>query len=277
MVADRLPISDRGLQFGDGVFETMLCLDGVPLRLDGHWARLQDGCTRLGIPVPAAARSHLLAAVGALGERRLVAKLVVTRGCTERGYKFPPDLVPNWVLTISKAPALPPELRAHGVAVRMCSTRLAREDAQLVGLKHLNRLTQILARREWNDEFHEGLLLDTDGNLAEGCGSNVFLVLGGRLVTPSMEHGGVHGIMRRSVLEAARALRLPVDARPVLPAELRAADEVFLTNAVQGVLPVRSIDTMIYAAAGPVTRRLSGHLNDLPVSTAPAGAIGNAP
>jgi 4-amino-4-deoxychorismate lyase len=267
VAAHELPITDRGFQYGDGIFETIFCLSGVPLRLDAHWARLTLGCERLGIAVPDA-RGALLQAVRAQGDRRVVAKLVVTRGCSERGYRIPDDIGPNWVLTVSEAPDLPREARERGVAVRMCRTRLAHEDEQLVGLKHLNRLTQVMARREWGAEYYEGLLLDMDGHLSEGCASNVFIVTGGRLATPALARGGVHGVMRRSVMVAARTLGVPANERLVRPEELFAADEVFLTNVVQGVVPVRTVEARHYAV-GPFTKRLVAHFDATPDTDPP--------
>jgi 4-amino-4-deoxychorismate lyase len=247
-------VADRGLQFGDGVFETMLCHAGAPLDFDAHWARLRHGCDRLGFACPDV-RPAVIEAVRRHADRRAVAKLIVTRGCSQRGYRAAVDPVANWILTLSEAPKVDPRIYETGVAVTVCRTRLAREDDRLVGLKHLNRLTQVLARSEWADEFHDGLLLDHGGAVVEGSASNVFTVTKGALVTPDLATGGVNGIVRRRVLAHARATDLSVQERTLTRAELESADEVFLTNSVYGVVPVRSIGFTRYPV-GAVARRM---------------------
>lgn len=251
-------VEDRGLQFGDGLFETMLCLAGTPVDIDLHWNRLSLGCERLGIACPPV-RARMLADIAEHGGPRAVAKLIVTRGNSQRGYHCAPETRPNWVLRISKAPEVPRSVYEQGVDVTVCRTRLSVEDPLLAGMKHLNRLPQVLARREWNDEYHDGLLTNPCGQVVEGCASNLFIARGGALITPDLSLGGVEGIVRQRVLSQARLAGIACEVRAVELAELDLADEVFLTNSIYGIVPVRSVRTQRYAV-GPVTQALLRHI-----------------
>ncbi|WP_437677702.1 aminodeoxychorismate lyase [Sorangium sp. So ce131] len=249
-------VFDRGLQFGDGLFETMLCLDGAPNNFEQHWERLSNGCVRLGIGCPDV-RMEVLAAVRDWGRQRAVAKLIVTRGSSERGYRCAKDVAPNWVLTIGDAPNISKAFYEAGVSVRICRTRLSVEDEQLAGLKHLNRLPQVLARREWEDEYHDGLMMNHLGHVVEGCSSNLFLVSGGTLRTPDLNACGVRGIVRQIVLDYATRVGIPCEVTSTVAGDVEQADEVFLTNSVYGVLPVRAVDARKYAIGGTTRRILS--------------------
>ncbi|WP_158616735.1 aminodeoxychorismate lyase [Corallococcus sp. CA054B] len=251
-------VLDRGLQFGDGLFETMLCVDGAAVDLEEHWLRLQEGCGRLGIQCPDI-RREVNAAIARWGTPRAVAKLVVTRGSTERGYRCAASVRPNWVLTLSDAPKHPLAHGSGGVAVKLCRTRVSLEDPQLAGVKHLNRLAQVLARREWEDEYHDGLMTDPGGRLIEGCTTNLFLVAGGTVRTPDLTACGVRGIVRQKVLDHAKASGIPCEVTQLGLQELERADEVFLTNSVFGVVPVGAVDGTKYGV-GPVTARLMREL-----------------
>jgi 4-amino-4-deoxychorismate lyase len=245
---DGVPASDialdRGLEYGDGLFETIAVLDGKPRLLARHLARLAAGCGRLGIEMPPAAT--LTAELGAAAREPGVGalKLIVTRGAGGRGYVSDPATAPRRWLA-----ALPPR-----VTVRWCSGRLA-EQPLLAGLKHLNRLEQVLARREWQDPaIAEGLMLDVHGRLVCGTMTNVFTVHGTEIVTPALTRCGVAGVMRAALIESFRAAGLPVTERDLEPRELAAAAEVFLTNALIGVWPVRAIGDLVLTP-GPVARQ----------------------
>lgn len=252
---DRLPAADRGLHFGDGVFETMAVRDGSPRMLDRHLDRLSEGAARLGFTPPD--RETLRAEALALGARadRAVLKLIVTRGSGGRGYAPPAASAARRVLILGPWRGRPDSEYRDGAAVRFCRTRLAVNPA-LAGVKHLNRLEQVLARSEWNDPaFAEGLMLDTGGLVIEGTASNLFLVEAGGLRTPDLSGCGVAGIMRSRVLELARSAGLEASAGPVPPGRLADAGELFLTSSLLGILPVSRLDER-QLPVGPVTRRL---------------------
>ena len=245
---------DRGLEFGDGLFETIAIRGGAPRLLERHLARLAGGCARLAItPPPSAALRAELARAAATPGTGLV-KLIVTRGEGGRGYA-PGAAGPahRHVLALPARPR-PAAWPDAGVEVRACTTRLA-EQPLLAGLKHLNRLEQVLARGEWTDPaIAEGLMLDVHGRLVCGTMTNVFTVLGQELVTPALGRAGVAGVMRAALLEAFRAHGERVTERDVDPAELATAREVFLSNALIGVWPVRALGALRWPA-GPLARR----------------------
>jgi 4-amino-4-deoxychorismate lyase len=251
-------VRDRGLQFGDGLFETMLCVEGSAVDFVEHWARLHESCHRVGIVCPAI-QDEVTAAICKWGAPRAVAKLIVTRGSTDRGYRCAPSVRPNWVLTIADAPEHPLSNGNAGVAVKLCRTRISVDDPRLAGLKHLNRLAQVLARQEWDNEYHDGLMADHNGQIIEGCASNFFLVVDGILRTPDLTTCGVRGIVRQKILDHSSTHGIPCEVTTVGMREIERADEVFLTNSVSGIVPVSSIDRMKFRT-GPTTERL---LNDL--------------
>ncbi len=252
---DTLSALDRGLLYGDGLFETLAVRNGAPLRWERHLQRLLLGCERLSIPCPDIAALTTEALALCKGQARAALKLIVTRGGGGRGYRAPAQAQGTRILGCYPWPNYPPEHAREGVRVRLCDTRLARQPL-LAGLKHLNRLEQVLARAEWNDEdITEGLLFDREDHVIEATMSNLFLVHDGRLFTPELSDCGVAGIMRSMILEVAAILEIPCAIRPVARAELFAASELLLCNSLIGLWPVRQIDTL-RLVPGPVTRRL---------------------
>jgi 4-amino-4-deoxychorismate lyase len=243
---------DRGLAYGDGLFETLRVVDGqIPL-LARHLGRLARGCSRLGIPVPGwdilSARLHAAASQ----RRNGVLKLIVTRGPGMRGYAPPPAPVPSVFVLDDE---LPPE-RAGGLVLRDCALRLSEQPA-LAGIKHTNRLEQVLARAEWNDPaIDDGLMCDAAGRVVCTTRSNVFAAIAGRLVTPAVLRCGVEGVARGCVLDA---LGDAVEVRDVRREELDRADEIVVTNAVRGAQPVRRLGVRDYVL-GPWSARLAAAL-----------------
>jgi 4-amino-4-deoxychorismate lyase len=253
--------ADRGLAYGDGLFETMAASDGRIRRLDLHFDRLEEGCRRLEIPAPS--RSLLAQELDAHCPRqgRAVVKLIVTRGPGARGYLPPEPATPTRVLAISQWPAYPESYYRDGISMATCRLRLA-ENAALAGIKHLNRLEQVLAQLELRGHaIQQGLMLDASGYVVGGTSSNVFVAAAGALSTPSLARCGIKGVMRRAVLEAARTLGIRAEERDLSPAELAGADEVFVTNALFGIWPVTDLDGRRFAV-GPLTARLMAHLGD---------------
>lgn len=238
--AATLSVHDRGLLYGDGLFETLAVSGGRPLHWPRHLARLQRGCARLGIPAPDSTRLWEEALRVAGGAMRAVVKILVTRGQGARGYR-PVSGPATRIVSLHPAPEYPAAHGSAGVAVRWCSTRLGLNPA-LAGLKHLNRLEQVMARAEWDDpDIAEGLMLDTEGHVIEGTMTNLFAVLGATLVTPDLSSCGVCGITRERILEHARELGIPTRVGVLTPAELAEASEVFLCNSLIGLWPVRSL------------------------------------
>ncbi|MGZ8219157.1 aminodeoxychorismate lyase [Methylomagnum sp.] len=254
--ASSIEISDRGFQYGDGVFTTLPVRHGVPVFLPPHLARLERDCGRLIIPFPG--RDLLAQEAGRLCAAKPdgVLKIQITRGGGGRGYRPPDQPSPTRVLGLHPLPEYPADLAEKGVEVRFCQTRLGINPA-LAGIKHMNRLEQILARAEWPlGDIREGLMLDAEGHVTEGTMTNLFLAHRGKLVTPKLDLCGVAGVMRAVVLDAAAELGLAVEETRLVPAELFGADELFLTNSVIGVWPIRRIEDRDFPV-GPVTTEIS--------------------
>lgn len=231
---------DRGLQYGDGLFETMRVHDGRIALLSHHLDRVLLGCRRLHIPTPGRQLLQREILRAAADRPDAVLKLIVTRGIGERGYRAPQPCHPTRLVLCDDHP-----VRRAGdgkpVRVRLCRTRLS-DNTALAGLKTLNRLDSVLARNEWRDpRISEGLMLDRDGHIVCGTMSNVFIGRNGRFITPTLDRCGVAGVMRRWVLDTARRCRMNVREGRVSVAQLLRADEIFLTNAVIGIWTVGAV------------------------------------
>lgn len=201
-VEDRISADDRGLLYGDGMFETMRCVDGeIPL-LSNHLARLQGSLARLGIP--AIAEQQLKSEIAECTHERSngIVKLIVTRGSGGRGYRPPSDPEPTVIVEDFPLPEWPSEWFRDGIRVRTCDARLPDNDP-LAGLKTLNRLPQVLARQEWDDpEIAEGIMCDGKGRVLEGTMSNIFYRVAGEWFTLPLT-AGVRGVMRDLLMHAA--------------------------------------------------------------------------
>lgn len=237
----RVDHRDRGLQYGDGLFETMRIRRRRVRLLDYHLQRLFEGCRRLKIEAPnsGALRRELERRAALRSEG--VLKLIVTRGTGPRGYRASGRERPTRIVSLQPLPASGPSMARETVRVRMCETRIGQNPA-LAGLKTLNRLESVVARAEWSDaRVWEGLMRDAEDNLISGTMSNLFVRRGPKLMTPALNRCGIAGVMRRWVLEQARDLDLdPVEER-LHWQELTRADEVFMTNAVAGIVSVALI------------------------------------
>jgi 4-amino-4-deoxychorismate lyase len=259
---DGISSLDRGLLYGDGVFETLAVEAGRPRFWLRHLARLSAGCRRLGIPQPEA-KSLLEESLAVIsGIERGVLKIIVTRGCAGRGYRPANDAIPTRIIQLHPWPDYPETCPGSGVRVRLCRQRLGHNPV-LAGIKHLNRLEQVLARGEWDDPgILEGLLLDGDERLVEGTMSNLFLIRNRVLMTPDLSRCGVAGILRTVVRELAAKVPMPLQISALGLDDLRKADEVFLTNSIIGIWPVIAVEDRPYRR-GTLTCRLQELLKDL--------------
>ena len=266
-------LTDRGLHYGDGLFETIACRNGEPRFLGEHLERLALGCERLAIEL--GSRGGLVEDVARLaaGKARALVKVLITRGpATARGYAPRGDELPSRIVLRYGWPAEDPRSAEQGVAVRIADFTLA-ENPRLAGLKHLNRLEQVLARAELaGSGLDEALLLSRSGCLVSGTMSNVFVVSGSRVATPRLDRCGVAGVMRRVVMRAAAASGVAIEEARITRQDLEAADEIFLTNVRIGIWPVRALGSR-ELGAGPLTRQLQRLIVPL-LTTAGAQAAG---
>jgi len=254
---------DRALHFGDGLFETIACCKGRPRFLTLHLDRLRDGCERLSLQqVDLAALATEVRALARDVERAIV-KVILTRGTAlARGYGVTGSEKATRITFRYGWPSETQTESQDGVRIRTAQLRLG-ENPALAGLKHCNRLEQVLARAEWTDPaIAEALLYSSSGRLVSGTMSNVFTVKGSQLRTPRLDVCGVAGVMRRVVLRAARQAGMAVEEGVLGAEDLSGAEELFLTNARIGIWPVRELDGRPLQP-GPVTRRLQSLLAPL--------------
>jgi 4-amino-4-deoxychorismate lyase len=246
---------DRGSQFGDGVFETMAAANGRIPALERHLQRLERGCVALGLPEPD--RDRLVRDIESLlpSARRAVIKVIVGPAGTGRGYARPAGAGLTHRVGCLPWPSRLPET----LSVTVCRIRLAAQPA-LAGIKHCNRLEQILARREVDAAgADEGLMRDRDDRIVEGVAANVFVVRHGVLQTPPLDQCGVAGVMRSRVLEAAEQLGVATQVTPLLLTDILEADELFMTNSLIGVRRVHRLTREAGAQEwnpGPITNRI---------------------
>lgn len=234
-------VFDRGLMYGDGVFRTLLIRAGRPLCWQRHYVKLRADCAALGIVCPPA--DLLISEMGRLIEAMpsCVLKIIVTRGESKRGYAVTEEIEPTRILMANPMPEYPPGYSPDGIRMHLCSIRLALQP-RLAGIKHLNRLENVLARREWNDPaLAEGLLLDMEGNAIEGTMTNLFALRGNVLHTPALSRCGVAGVQRERIMDLAGSLGLTVKVEDMPLSRIYEADEVVLCNSVIGVWQVREL------------------------------------
>jgi 4-amino-4-deoxychorismate lyase len=230
--------ADRGLAYGDGAFRTLAVHAGQPRAWPLHYRKLRHDCTVLGIACPPEAilRAEIDCIARTVGD--CAAKIIITRGAGERGYAPPLAGTPTRIVCGLPLPQYPDRYFTEGIEVRVCSIRLAAQPA-LAGIKHLNRLENVLARAEWTDPaVAEGLLCDAAGNVIGGTMSNLFMLEGGALVTPALTSCGVAGVTRERILNAARAHGMHVSIEAVDASRLTQADALLLTNSLIGVWQV---------------------------------------
>lgn len=237
-----ISIRDRGLLYGDGVFRTLRASNGHAMHWLQHYQKLQHDCNALGIACPdvAVLSAELNSLLGQ--HPNGVLKLIVTRGQGARGYAPPAQSAPTRIWDVSSLPDYPPDWATSGIKARLCQLRLSQQP-RLAGIKHLNRLENVLAAAEWNDAgIAEGLLLDEAGYVIEGTRSNLFLVSQGKLITPDLSRCGVAGVQRERVMAWAAQHNLPLLVRDVKLDEVLHADELFVVNSVIGLWPVRELE-----------------------------------
>lgn len=245
--ADSIDLQDRGLHYGDGLFETIAVYKAQPLCLEKHLQRLMTGCARLNINFDDL--GLLKSEIAGLCENmdRAVLKITITSNSGGRGYQRPATSVqPTRILAIhpwSDVDARQP------INSRLCATRLGHQPA-LAGIKHLNRLEQVLARSEWQDtNIREGLMLDIDGNVIEGTMSNLFAIYPDKkLRTPDLTDCGIAGIIRQYILDHGADIGYSSEVCTLSLEDIASADEIFFCNSIAGILSVNQLDANLFAS-----------------------------
>lgn len=244
--ADSIPLNNRGLAYGDGFFETMLFRQGRCSLLNYHMARMCNTAKRLGFALSVSDVQQLISELldSVVDDQQdQIIKLIITRESGGRGYRCADQADTEvFVQSFPYSVSLSAGVIEQGVKLRVCDIKLAIQPA-LAGLKHLNRLENVLARNEWrSEEFYEGLLLDQNGLIIEATQSNIFFKIGQRWLTPELNQSGVAGVMRSWLLENESSLNERFHATTLSMDDLGKADACFICNSVQGVVPVQSIE-----------------------------------
>jgi len=239
---------DRAVQFGDGCFTTAAIQDGKIQLLAAHLQRLQESCERLFMPLPNLPQLATEMQQIAAEQTQAVLKVILTPGAGGRGYSRKGCTAPTRILSLSPWPQHYATLQQQGATLVTSPIMLARNPL-LAGLKHLNRLEQVLIRHHLDKtKADEALVLDTAGTVVECCAANLFWRKGNNIFTPRLEQAGVNGIMRRYLMaqmaRSGQSCQLIDGSRD----DVLNADEVVICNALMPVLPVRKIDDVSFTA-----------------------------
>jgi len=245
--SEYVSVADRGLHYGDGLFETIACVGTHAVFIEQHLNRMKSGARRLDIAFPG--REFIRHDINRLlrnrGNSKSVIKLILTRGRGERGYRYEPKQSPTRICLLSKWPAHVARWAQHGINSRFCETP-ASINPRLSGIKSLNRLENVLASGELGTGFDEGFLCDIDGNVVEGTMSNLFAVIDNVLVTPDLSRCGIAGIMREQIMAGAHESGISVETVNLSRNDLMQSQEIFVSNSVMGICVVKQLEQLSF-------------------------------
>ncbi|PHM63708.1 aminodeoxychorismate lyase [Xenorhabdus ishibashii] len=238
---DHIPVNDRAVQFGDGCFTTIRVEQGLPALLPLHIKRLQKGVEKLFMPALDwfQLENHIKQVVKACGSG--VLKIILSRGSGSRGYGFADTVGPTQILSLSSYPERYITQRQTGVSLTLSPIPMG-INPYLAGIKHLNRLEQVLIKRFIEQSgADEALVLDSDGLLVECATANIFWRKGKNVYTPDLSQCGVEGIMRQKIIELLAKSDYNLSCVMRYPEALAYADEVIICNSLMPVVPVNRI------------------------------------
>jgi branched-chain amino acid aminotransferase len=262
----RIPVTDHGLLYGDGVFEGIRVYGGRVLRLDAHLRRMYASARLLGLAIPEGLHEIVLDTLRAFGAENAYARLIVTRGEGPLGVDPTRCGPPRTICIVDELQIYAPEKAARGLDLVTVSMRQPASDVLDPRVKSLNYLNSVLAKLEARRrDADEALILNAAGNVAEAAVANVFCVRGGLLLTPLATDGALEGITRDSVLRLAGELGIPAREQTLGRYDLLSGEEVFLTGSGVGIAPVRSLDGEVISSEvpGPLTAKLRAAFLDL--------------
>jgi len=261
VAADSVVATDRGLSYGDGVFRTLPVRGGRPQCWPLHYRKLAHDCAALTIPCPPMEVLDRELVQLAQESTDFAAKIIVTRGSGARGYAPPRSPSPTRIMMSAELPDYPAEFHRSGINTRLCATRLSLQP-RLAGVKHLNRLENVLARAEWNSrDIPEGLMLDMEGHVISGTMSTLFIVEDGALVTPELSRCGVAGVTRERIMNAAAERGMACHEDSLTQARLLGAQEAMLVNSLIGVWQIAQCAGTTWKR-GTFTARVRGWLDE---------------
>ncbi len=240
--AEYISSLDRGLLYGDGLFETIAVRQGHPRFWEDHLQRLQRGCEVLGLVSPdySVLGREVVQLIGT--DKQCIIKVIITRGVGDRGYNAVQQPVTRIVQKFPW-PDLAPAFTDPGIDVTLCDFRLSQQP-RLAQIKHLNRLEQVLARSEWKDEYQEGLVCDTRDHIIEATASNVFFEIDNRLITPDLKQCGVAGILRGQIINYCNHHDIELFIRDFNLQEIADIQAMFVCNSITGIRPVKRFNTL---------------------------------
>ena len=247
-VCDQIEIFDRALHYGDGVFETIAIQDSKVLCFDEHLIRLEKGCKKLKIPIQdkVIIKNEVSSLINTETVDRAVVKIIISRGQGGRGYKIPENIESTRIISLFPWPNYSEKFSVSGIKTKICNYRYT-NNSVLAGIKHLNRLEQILARSEWNDqEIIEGIVMNLDDYIIEGTMSNIFCIMDKTLYTPDLSLSGIKGIVREKIINLSDKLGLKIEIKKITLDFLLNAEEIFMCNSLIGIWPVNSIDEKLF-------------------------------
>ena len=239
---------DRGLQYGDGLFETIEINRGRVIFWQRHLSRLLAGCQTLQIPPPSIQQlSQEIQRLIGQTSKSAVLKILISRGCGGRGYRLPDLAKPTRILSLHPLPNYPESYTTQGITAQFCQTPLGINPV-LAGLKHNNRLEQILARAELDEtQIQEGLMVDTHQNVVEGTMTNLFIIKSGVIYTPPIDLCGVAGIMRSVIIDIAEQQNISLKIQYLTKSCILSADSVFLSNSIIGIWKVKQLEANVFS------------------------------
>lgn len=251
----------RAMRFGDGVFRTLLIHSGQPIDLDRQLDHLERDAGRLALNMPD--RNVLRSDIGAQLEqsalRDAALRITLSRQAGDRGYG-PQSNDCDRILSLDPLPAYASNCWLDGVCLAWSRVLLATQPL-LAGIKHLNRLEQILASRDWGPDHEEKLMCDSSGRLVGGTRTNVFFVIDNIVVTPDLCEAGVAGMMRQKIMQLGAQRGREIEVGLIAPDEVRHASECFVSNSLIGIWPVRKVGSLDLDAPGPRTAELMNWLD----------------
>ena len=237
--------TDRSLLYGDGVFTTLVLKEGRLILIDNHLDRLKRDSQRLNINNVCIEQLKLQISKAIKSHTDGIIRITIARSSGQRGYLCENNQPVYWI-SINSWPEHIKRYQQKGINVRLCKQLLSKNPT-LAGIKHCNRLEQVLARNEWHDDsYQEGLMMDFDGHLIEGTMSNLFYIKQDTLFTPELTYSGVNGIMRDVIINAAKQSNIPLMIAPVTIEQIKQADSVFVTNSVIAIWMVNRFEEITY-------------------------------
>jgi 4-amino-4-deoxychorismate lyase len=236
-------IFNRNTQFGDGLFETCLVENKKLLFWSNHFERMKLGCDRLKISMidETLWLSDIKKAFSLMKIDNCIVKLVLSRGESLRGYSYKDNIRPIRITIVSE---LKKNNQDKGFSLEFCNSGY-NSNPKLAGIKHCNRLEQVIARA--GIKVDDGIMLDENENVVSVTQGNIFCIQGNRLITPNLDKCGIEGTRRAVILKIAVDLGFDINIKNLSVAELLRSDEVFISNSIQGVGPVNQIEDFVYS------------------------------